>query len=247
MNIKDFYTGKTILLTGATGFVGKVVLEKFMRALPNFKRMYVMVRPKKTVTIQQRLQTEILDTEIFNFYFAEKPELKAEIEQKIVAVAGDLIVDGLGMSRETREMLTHECDIIINCAASVNFDDPLLDAIQINFAGCKRMLDLAKECQHLEVFTHVSTAYTNSDKFGFVEEKIRDLDGNADPDELIESIMRMGPQAVKDNEKKIVGNWPNTYTFTKSMAERSLKKNRGNLRVAILRPSIIVSCYDEPC
>ena len=31
------------------------------------------------------------------------------------------------------------------------------------------------------------------------------------------------------------------------MAERALKKNRGNLRVAVVRPSIIVSCYDEPC
>jgi fatty acyl-CoA reductase len=31
------------------------------------------------------------------------------------------------------------------------------------------------------------------------------------------------------------------------MAERALKKNRGNLRVALVRPSIIVSCYEEPC
>ena len=156
-------------------------------------------------------------------------------------------MDGLGMSKETRDMLTRECDIVINCAASVNFDDPLLDAIQINFVGCKRMLELAKECEHLEVFTHVSTAYTNSERLGFIEEKIHDLNGNMDPDELIESIVRMGPQAVAENEKSILGNWPNTYTFTKSMAERSVKKHRGNMRVAIIRPSIIVSCYDEPC
>ena len=31
------------------------------------------------------------------------------------------------------------------------------------------------------------------------------------------------------------------------MAERSLKKNRENLRVAVIRPSIIISCYEEPC
>ena len=51
MNIKEFYAGKTILLTGTTGFVGKVVLEKFMRTLPDFKRIYVMLRPKKTMSI----------------------------------------------------------------------------------------------------------------------------------------------------------------------------------------------------
>ena len=109
------------------------------------------------------------------------------------------------------------------------------------------MMELAKECQHLEVFTHVSTAYTNSDRLGFIEEKVRDLEGGQDPDELMESIQKMGPQVVADNEKKILGNWPNTYTYTKSMAERSIKKHRGNMRVAILRPSIIVSCYEEPC
>ena len=52
MNIKSFYEDKTILLTGVTGFVGKVVLEKFVRSLSNFKQMYVMIRPRKTVTIQ---------------------------------------------------------------------------------------------------------------------------------------------------------------------------------------------------
>ena len=42
-------------------------------------------------------------------------------------------------------MVTAECEIVINVAASVNFDDPLLDALQINFFGCLRMLELAKE------------------------------------------------------------------------------------------------------
>ena len=40
--------------------------------------------------------------------------------------------------------------------------------------------------------------------------------------------------------------WPNTYTFTKSLAERYLKKNRGNIPVMIVRPSIILAAYKEP-
>ena len=109
------------------------------------------------------------------------------------------------------------------------------------------MLELAKECQKLEVFTHVSTAYTNCEKFGLIEEKIYDLPYGKDSDEVINSIIKMGPEEVTQNEKKIIGDWPNTYTFTKSMAERSLKKHCGNLRVAIIRPSIIICCYEEPC
>jgi len=50
-----------------------------------------------------------------------------------VPVAGDLIMNHLGLSAEHRASLVNECDVIINCAASVNFDDPLLDAIQINY------------------------------------------------------------------------------------------------------------------
>lgn len=43
-----------------------------------------------------------------------------------------------------------------------------------------------------------------------------------------------------------MGSYPNTYTYTKSMAERMIKKHRGNLPVTIVRPSIIISCYEEP-
>ncbi len=45
---------------------------------------------------------------------------------------------------------------------------------------------------------------------------------------------------------KLIHKYPNTYTFTKSMAERMLKKKSGNLKITIIRPSIIISCYQEP-
>ena len=45
-------------------------------------------------------------------------------------------MQGLGISAADRLKIVEEVDLIINCAASVNFDDPLLDAIQINYFGC---------------------------------------------------------------------------------------------------------------
>ena len=51
------------------------------------------------------------------------------IVKKLKPIAGDLIIDKLGFSPQDRAELVSELDIIINCAASVNFDDPLLDAI----------------------------------------------------------------------------------------------------------------------
>ena len=95
-------------------------------------------------------------------------------------------------------MVTAETDVVINCAASVNFDDPLLDALEINYFGCLRMLELAKECKNILAFTHVSTAYVNSNLPGnsLVEEKVYDLPNNEDPEEFIARICKLGPQKV---------------------------------------------------
>ena len=106
------------------------------------------------------------------------------MREKVIPVGGDLIIDKLGLSEENREMLKAEVDIIINCAASVSFNDPLLDAIQINYFGCRRMLHLALECKKLCVFTHVSTAYVNCNILGNpkIEERVYDLPGGQDPE-----------------------------------------------------------------
>ena len=69
---------------------------------------------------------------------------------------------------------------MINCAASVNFDDPLQDALRINYFGSMSMLDLAKECKILEVFTHVSTAYVNCNRTGYITEEIYNPDIDVD-------------------------------------------------------------------
>jgi len=62
--------------------------------------------------------------------------------------------------------MLNEVQIIINCAASVNFDDPLLDALNTNYFGCMRLLDLALKSSSILCFTHVSTAYVNSNRTG---------------------------------------------------------------------------------
>jgi fatty acyl-CoA reductase len=53
---QEFFKDKTIFITGTTGFVGKVVLEKILRSCPDFKRIYIMVRPKKGQSNESRLE-----------------------------------------------------------------------------------------------------------------------------------------------------------------------------------------------
>ena len=189
-------------MTGTTGFVGKVLLEKFLRTMPHFRKIFVMVRPKKNMTVQKRLETEILSSKIFKALFKQNPSLYQLCLEKVVPIAGDLIVDQLGISVEDRAMVVAETEIVINCAASVNFDDPLLDALQINYFGSLRMLDLASECVNIKCFCNISTAYTNSNYMGnnFIEEKIYDLESGVDPEEVVQKIINMGPLVVKEKE-----------------------------------------------
>ena len=58
--IANFYKNKTIFITGATGFLGKCLVEKLLRSCYDLKKIYVLVRHKKGNTPAQRLN------EIFN-------------------------------------------------------------------------------------------------------------------------------------------------------------------------------------
>lgn len=51
---------------------------------------------------------------------------------------------GLGLTAEGLHILQNEIDIIINCAASVNFDDPLQEALTINYFGALQLMEIAK-------------------------------------------------------------------------------------------------------
>jgi len=59
LNIRHIYEGKVILITGCTGFLGKVVLEKLLRSIPGIKKIYILVRPKSGISTKERLMKEV--------------------------------------------------------------------------------------------------------------------------------------------------------------------------------------------
>ena len=67
------------------------------------------------------------------------------------------------------------------------------DALQSNYFGALRVLELAHECKHLESFVHVSTCYVNSnqpDSSVIMEQLYRPMD---DPEEFVNKIVKMNP------------------------------------------------------
>ena len=54
--IQEFYTGKTLFITGATGFMGKILIEKLLRSCADLKCIYILMRKKGKESVEQRLR-----------------------------------------------------------------------------------------------------------------------------------------------------------------------------------------------
>lgn len=55
-NVIEFYNGKTVFITGGTGFLGICLIEKLLRSIPDLKTVYLLVRPKKGKKVEERLE-----------------------------------------------------------------------------------------------------------------------------------------------------------------------------------------------
>lgn len=57
--IANWYAGKTLLITGSTGFMGKVLVEKLLRDCPDIKEMNLLMRTKRGLEPEQRREDYI--------------------------------------------------------------------------------------------------------------------------------------------------------------------------------------------
>lgn len=62
-SIAEFYKGRTVFITGATGFMGKVLVEKLLRSCPGVDQLYLLMRPSKGKDVSSRLQ-EFIDNQV---------------------------------------------------------------------------------------------------------------------------------------------------------------------------------------
>lgn len=109
--------------------------------------------------------------------------------------------------------------------------------------GTKRLVELCHRMKSLDALIHVSTAYCNCDRTD-VSEII--YDPPYSPDDII-SLINWLPEDMLDKlTPSLIGKRPNTYTFTKALAEHMLLQEAGNLPVAIVRPSIVIASLNEP-
>ncbi|XP_048886128.1 fatty acyl-CoA reductase 1 isoform X1 [Brienomyrus brachyistius] len=236
--IPEYYAGKTVLITGATGFMGKVLLEKLLRSCPDVKAAYVLVRQKAGQAPGERI-ADMVNCKLFDRLKEEQPCFS----KKIVAVSGDLTQPELSLSKEDQEMLEGSVNIVFHCAATVRFNEPLKEAMLLNVLATQKIVALAQRMKHLEVLIHVSTAYANCDRT-VIEEMV--YPPPVDYKKLIDSLEWMDEKLVSLITPKLIGDRPNTYTYTKALAEYLVQQESGGLNVAIIRPSIVGASWQEP-
>ncbi|XP_035011887.1 fatty acyl-CoA reductase 1 isoform X1 [Hippoglossus stenolepis] len=238
VNIPDYFAGKNVLITGATGFMGKVLLEKLLRSCPEVKTVYVMVRSKAGQCPKARI-ADMVNCKLFERLKDEQPDFAV----KIVAVSSDLTLPELDLSKEDQSVLAENVNIIFHCAATIRFNEPLKDAMQLNVLATQKMLALAHRMKQLEIFLHVSTAYANCDR-ELIEEVV--YTPPVDYRRLIDTLDWMDDELVSTLTPKLIGERPNTYTYTKALAEYMVQQEAGDLNVAIVRPSIVGASWKEP-
>lgn len=85
LSISDFYAQKTVFITGATGFLGKVVIEKLLRACPHVKKIYLLARSRRGVSPQQRIDDLLdgmvgfsYDSSFFFYYISDVINFKVD-------------------------------------------------------------------------------------------------------------------------------------------------------------------------
>nr|NP_001163168.1 uncharacterized protein Dmel_CG5065, isoform B [Drosophila melanogaster]NP_001163169.1 uncharacterized protein Dmel_CG5065, isoform C [Drosophila melanogaster]NP_001246370.1 uncharacterized protein Dmel_CG5065, isoform D [Drosophila melanogaster]NP_001246371.1 uncharacterized protein Dmel_CG5065, isoform E [Drosophila melanogaster]NP_611143.1 uncharacterized protein Dmel_CG5065, isoform A [Drosophila melanogaster]A1ZAI5.1 RecName: Full=Putative fatty acyl-CoA reductase CG5065 [Drosophila me len=236
--IAQFYAGRSVFITGGTGFMGKVLVEKLLRSCPEIRNIYLLIRPKRGQEVSARL-TELLNAPLFESLRQEKPK---ELS-KVIPISGDITSEELGISEKDQNLLCRNVSVVFHSAATVKFDEKLKLSVTINMLGTKRLVELCHRMLSLDALIHVSTAYCNCDRTD-VSEVIYAPPYN--PDDII-SLINWLPEDILDQlTPRLIGKRPNTYTFTKALAEHMLLKEAGNLPVAIVRPSIVTASLNEP-
>jgi long-chain acyl-CoA synthetase len=189
-----------VLLTGATGFLGMEVLARLIER--DDVEIITLVRAADRDRAQERL-----DEVLGRLY--EEPRDRGS---RVIALPADMAAEGLGLSLADRRLVGETVERVIHCAASISFDLPHEEAMNVNAGGTARMLELAAEMARLERFVHVSTAYVAGRTRGSFGE--HDLDRGQE--------------------------FRNSYERSKFEAERIVAERTGELPIVVARPSIVV-------
>ncbi|GAB2274629.1 hypothetical protein Dimus_009398 [Dionaea muscipula] len=269
-SILQFLENKTILVTGGAGFLAKIFVEKILRSQSKVKKLYLLIREVDNKSATQRLQNEVIGKELFKVL---KQKMGAKfspfVEEKVRVVAGDITCEDLAIKDPClKQEIRRDIDVIVNFAATTNFDERYDVALWLNTFGGRNVMEFANKCLKIKVVIQVSTAYVSGERVGLiredpyrlgdtlnavagldvqaekrlVEQKLNDLRNTGASDDSIKWAMK---ELGMERARKF--GWPNVYVFTKAMGEMMMLDLKKDLiPLVIIRPTIVTSTFKEP-
>nr|XP_012136054.1 PREDICTED: putative fatty acyl-CoA reductase CG5065 [Megachile rotundata] len=207
------------------------------RSCPNISTLYLIVRPKKGKSPSDRLK-ENFDDAVYYKLKREQPNFL----KKVILVEGDGLKDDLGWSPEIKQLLMNT-NIIIHSAALVRFEEKLRVITSVNIKTIKFLLTFAKQLPNLKAFVHVSTAFAHCIHDTIEEKHYQDT---IEADKLLTLLNILDDDKIAHMAPVLLDRWPNTYVFTKAVAENIVLKYSNDLPVCIIRPSIVIPTYKDP-
>jgi len=296
----ESYSGQHVLLTGGSGFLGKVWLAMMLEHVPDIGRIYVLVRSKALVSGQQRVQNMLNSSPAFRPLHEKLGAGFGDyVNARLEVVEGELNDPGLAMDPLVRRRLLGDIDLVVHCAGLVDFDPDLRKALGSNVYGTLHVADFVEACDSASML-HISTCYVAGARQGQVSETLHEnyapLDDGFDVEQELGDAMQaiericaaeQSPEArdavdrevhalirerrTGHNEKLALNltqrrlrerlrdalsregmqrarrwGWPNTYTYSKSIAESLLARRADRIRLSVLRPSIVESARAYP-
>ncbi len=261
-----------ILLIGANGFLGKVLLGLLLDRFPDFKHLHILMRGKRKFSAADRFAQEVLASPPLATVLA-RPEA-ASAQARITIHTGELGEPVCGLEEETLEELSGRIGLVINCAGLVDFFPPVDEAFLSNVDGVERVVELAKRLGAR--LLHVSTCFVCGEAEGLIEESDpivgfyprrrgpRDQGFRHDHEirymrerirEAYESAgISRGERRPRELSQKLIDlgrqraaqwGWVNTYTYTKSLGEQLIASAK-DLEYTIVRPAIVEAALSFP-
>ena len=254
-----------ILLTGANGFLGKVILALLLDRFPEIKRLHVLVRTRSGLSGADRFAREVLDSPPLQ-PLAQKVGREA-LAGRINVLTGDASTPLAGLKPEELRELAGRVGLVLNCAGLVDFFPPLDLSLKANVDSVESLLGL---CNQLGAkLLHVSTCYVAGEADGLVEETEPILgyyprrsgpeDRSFSAVDVLEECRKAAAEAGDGLEapdrataltelgrvQAAKWGWVNTYTLAKSLGEQVLV-SQDQVPYAIVRPAIVESAMHYP-
>ncbi|KAM0362967.1 hypothetical protein ACHAO7_010161 [Fusarium culmorum] len=231
-----FATKNAVLVTGASGFLGKVLVEELVRLREKYGvgQIFILLRGKGPFDASTRFEQQVASSQCF-------ASLNDDWKRSIDVLEGDLANTNCGLQPCDYERVCNTITHIIHTAACIKFDSTVSEAISSNVDSACNILALAKHCHNLQQLVVTSTAYVTPPKQGPIYEDLVQLPYPAS--ELV-SDLRYG--RLQKHEAIAATGHPNIYSLSKCLAEHLLIEARGFVPVTIVRPSIISAAIRRP-